>query len=217
MLLYNHPFSSYSWKAKIAFYEKQLAFDDRILGPDHPDNGEQLRAHWPIGKFPLLVDDERVIFESTSIIEYLDLHFSQAPRLIPAEPEAALVARHWDRIFDNHVMTPVQAVVADAMRGPDGHVAAIVEQGKAALETIYGWLDSQLANRDWAAPTGFSLADCAAAPSLFYADWVHCIAPERATLRAYRARLLARPSVARCVEEARPYRALFPLGAPERD
>lgn len=217
MLLYGHPFSSYSWKAKIALYEKQIDVEFRLLDPDQPDNGEQLRALWPVGKFPLLVDGERVIFESTSIIDYLDLHYPQAPRLIPAQPEAALMVRHWDRIFDNHVMAPVQAVVGDAIRGPDGHVAAIVEQARNALESIYSWLDTQLAGRDWAAHAGFSLADCAAAPSLFYADWVYRIAREHAALRAYRARLLARPSVARCVEEARPYRALFPLGAPDRD
>lgn len=217
MRLYGHPFSSYSWKAKIALYEKKIAFEDRILDPDHPDNSAQLRAHWPIGKFPLLIDGESALFESTTIIEYLDLHYPQAPRLIPAEPEAALVVRHWDRIFDNHVMSPMQAVVNDAIRGPDGHLPAIVEQAKAALETIYGWLDHQLAARDWATPSGFSLADCAAAPSLFYADWVHPISPDHATLRTYRARLLARPSVTRCVEEARPYRAFFPLGAPDRD
>jgi glutathione S-transferase len=217
MIFYGHPFSSYTWKALIALYEKGIDFDYRVIDPDQPAHGQQLRAYWPVGKFPLLVDDDRPIFESTTIIEYLDLNNSQSPRLIPADPDAALVVRQWDRIFDNHVMTPMQAVVVDAIRGSAGHVPVIVTQAKDALETIYGWLDQQLASRDWATPAGFSLADCAAAPSLFYADWVHEISPEYATLRAYRARLLARPSVARCVEDARPFRSYFPLSAPDRD
>ena len=114
-------------------------------------------------------------------------------------------------------MGPMQAVVADAIRGPDGHVQAIVDQAKAKLETIYGWLDGELTGDGWATPEGFTLADCAAAPSLFYADWVHPIDARHTRLRAYRARLLAHPAVARCVEDARPYRKFFPLGAPDRD
>ena len=216
LTFYGHPFSSYTWKALIALYEKDLAFDYRVIEPDRPQHFEELRAHWPIGKFPLLVDGERALFEATIIIEYLDRLAPESP-LIPADPDAALAVRLFDRVFDNHVMTPVQEVVADALRGAENHLPMIVDKAKAALETVYGWLDEQLAGEGWATPHGFTLADCAAAPSLFYADWVHEIAPRYANLRAYRSRLLARPSVKRCVDDARPYRAYFPLGAPDRD
>lgn len=108
-------------------------------------------------------------------------------------------------------------VVADALRGAENHVPLIIEQANAALETVYAWLDRELAGGGWATPYGFTLADCAAGPSLFYADWVYRIPDRYENLRAYRARLLAHPSIARCVEDARPYRPFFPLGAPDRD
>ncbi|PKQ00499.1 MAG: glutathione S-transferase [Alphaproteobacteria bacterium HGW-Alphaproteobacteria-13] len=214
--LYGHPFSSYSWKAQIALYEKGVDFDYRIVEPDQPQHGEELRSHWPVGKFPLLVDDGTVLFEASIIVEYLD-RIAPEPRLIPAEAEAALKVRLLDRVFDNHVMTPMQEIVGDAIRGPDGHVPAIVDKAKAALDAVYGWLDKELASGGWATADGFTLADCAAAPSLFYADWAHAIPARHENLRAYRARLLARPSVARAVDGGRPYRAFFPLGAPDRD
>ena len=216
LIFYGHPFSSYTWKALIALYENGVDFDYRVIGPDAPTHGEELKAHWPVGQFPLLVADGVPYFESSIIIEYLD-HLVPEPRLIPADFGAALKVRFFDRIFDNHVMGRMQAVVADAIRGPENHVATIVEQSQAALETVYGWLDKELAGGGWATPHGFTLADCAAAPSLFYADWVHQIPERYENLRAYRARLLAHPAVSRCVEDARPYRAYFPLGAPERD
>ncbi|MBB5705553.1 glutathione S-transferase [Sphingopyxis panaciterrulae] len=216
LIFYGHPFSSYTWKALIALYEKGLEFDYRVIEPDRPQHMEELRAHWPIGKFPLLVDGERALFEATIIIEYLD-RLAPEPPLIPADPDAALTVRQFDRVFDNHVMTPVQEVVADALRGPENHLEIVVDKAKAGLETVYGWLDEQLAEGGWATPHGFTLADCAAAPSLFYADWVHRIAPRYANLSAYRSRLLAHPSVKRCVDDARPYRPYFPLGAPDRD
>ncbi|HMO75345.1 MAG TPA: glutathione S-transferase family protein [Sphingopyxis sp.] len=216
MIFYGHPFSSYTWKALIALHEKDIAFDYRTLGPDHPQHGEELRAHWPVGQFPLIVHDGVPWFEASIVIEYCD-RLVPEPRMIPEDSDAALKVRLFDRIFDNHVMGQMQAVVADAIRGPEGHVPMIVDQAKAKLETVYGWLDRELAGGGWATPHGFTLADCAAAPSLFYADWVHRIPEHYENLRAYRARLLAHPSVARCVEDARPYRAFFPLGAPDRD
>ena len=123
-----------------------------------------------------------------------------------------------DRIFDNHVMTPTQAIVAEHLpfmtEAPDANRIA---RARAALDKVYPWLDTQLAGRSWAAGDAFSLADCAAAPSLFYADWVQPIPEDLRALKDYRARVLARPSVARAVDEARPYRHFFPLGAPDRD
>ena len=216
LIYYGHPFSSYSWKGQIALYEKGLDFEYRNVDPEFPAHAEQLQALWPVAKFPLLIDGDRTWFETSIIVEYLD-RLTPEPRLIPQDFEAALHVRLLDRVFDNHVMTPMQEVVNDALRGAEHHLPMIVEQAKAKLETIYGWLDRELAAGGWAAPGGFSLADCAAAPSLFYADWVHPIAGTHANLRAYRARLLAHPSVARCVEDARPYRPYFPLGAPDRD
>jgi len=216
LIYYGHPFSSYTWKALIALYEKGVEFDYRSVDPEFPDHGAELRAHWPVGQFPLLVHDGVPWFESSIIIEYLD-HLVPEPRLIPADSGAALKVRFFDRIFDNHVMGQAQHVVNDAIRGPSGHVPSIVDGAKARLETVYGWLDRELAGDGWATPYGFTLADCAAAPSLFYADWVHRIDEKYENLRGYRARLLAHPSVSRCVEEARPYRAYFPLGAPDRD
>lgn len=216
LIFYGHPFSSYSWKAQIALYEKGIDFEYRNVDPEYPAHGPELRAHWPIGKFPLIVHDGQPWFEASIIIEYLD-HLVPEPRLIPEDFDAALKVRLFDRIFDNHVMGQMQEVVNDAIRGPDGHVQSIVDGAKAKLDTIYAWLDKELAGGGWATPYGFTLADCAAAPSLFYADWVHQIAETYENLRTYRARLLAHPSVARAVDGARPYRHYFPLGAPDRD
>jgi glutathione S-transferase len=211
--LFGHPFSSYTWKAKIALYETGAAFEFRnIAGNEHPENEAAFKAHWPVGKFPLLVDDGTPVMESSTIVEHV------APALIPATRDAAREVRMMDRIFDNHVMTPVQAIVAEHLPfltpTPD---AARVARARDALDAVYPWLDERLAGRDWAAGAAFTLADCAAAPALFYADWVQEVPARFGALRAYRARALARPSVARCVDEARPYRHFFPLGAPDRD
>lgn len=211
--LFGHPFSSYTWKALIPLYETGRTFDFRnVAGNEHPENEAAFMAYWPVGKFPLLVDDGMPVMESSVIVEHV------APGLIPAEKDAAREVRMLDRIFDNHVMTPTQAVVAEHLAfltpTPD---AARIARARDALDKAYGWLDQRLAGRHWAAGEEFTLADCAGAPALFYADWVHPIASNFATLRAYRARVLGRPSVARCVDEARPYRPLFPLGAPDRD
>ncbi|WP_374526154.1 glutathione S-transferase family protein [Sphingopyxis sp.] len=216
LIYYGHPFSSYTWKVLIALYEKGIAFDYRSVDPAFPDHMPELKAHWPIGQFPLLVHDGVPWFESSIIIEYLD-HLVPEPRLIPQDFDAALKVRFFDRIFDNHVMAQMQEVVNDAIRGPGGHVPSIVDGAKAKLETVYAWLDKELAAGGWATPHGFTMADCAAAPSLFYADWAYRIPEKYENLRAYRARLLAHPTVSRCVEDARPFRGYFPLGAPDRD
>ena len=215
--LFGHPFSSYTWKALIALHENDTRFDFRMLGPEHPDNAAELARRWPLAKFPLLVDGEVAIFEATTVIEYLEALHAGPVRLIPRDPEAAVMVRQLDRVFDNHVMNVMQVIVSDALR-PEGHRDPYgVDHARGDLDRIYAWLDGELAEREWAFGRNFTLADCAAAPALFYADWTHPIADEHATLRAYRARLLARPSVARCVEGARPYRGYFPLGAPDRD
>ncbi|MBN3852149.1 glutathione S-transferase family protein [Paraburkholderia sp. Ac-20340] len=216
LALYGHPFSSYTQKALIALYENATPFEFRAIGPDSPHSAEWLRR-WPLRKFPLLLDGERHVAESSIIIEYLQQAHPGPVTLLPADPQAALDVRFLDRFFDLHVMTPMQRAVDGALSGD----AARREEGLAwaaqKLDLAYAWLDEELAGRTWAAGEDFTLADCAAAPSLFYADWTHRIPEAFANLRAYRARLLARPSFARAVEEARPYRAFFPLGAPDRD
>jgi glutathione S-transferase len=217
LVLYGHPFSSYTQKVLVALYENSTPFEFRSLGPDTPQHSADWLQRWPLRKFPLLVDGERNIAESSIIIEYLQLAHRGPARLLPADPMAALDVRFLDRFFDLHVMSPVQRAVDGALTGDpvkrdDGMAFAAKK-----LELAYAWLDAQLAGKTWAAGADFTLADCAAAPSLFYADWTHRIPENLSVLRAYRARLLGRPSFARAVEEARPFRPLFPLGAPERD
>ena len=215
--LFFHPFSSFSQKALIALYEKDVSFAPRPLSPDDPGTSAEFESHWPIGRFPILVDRTRTILEATAIIEYLDVQFPDRVRLIPDDAWGAVEARMLDRVFDNYVSIPQQKLVYDALRPEGVRDATGVADARALLEKTYAWLDQHMATREWAAGGQFSLADCAAAPSLFYADWSHAIAPRHAHLLAYRQRLLARPSFARAVDEARPYRSYFPLGAPDRD
>ncbi len=214
--LYGHPFSSYYQKALIAFYENAVAFTPRMLGPNEPATYAEFARLWPIAKMPLLVDDGRVVAESSVIIEYLDVHHPGATRLVPADAETALEVRFLDRFFDNYIQTPFQTVVGDALRDTSERDPKGVKDARARLEVAYAWLEAHMAQREWASER-FSLADCAAAPALFYTDWVHEIAPRFKNVRAYRDRLNARPSFARCIDEARQYRPLFPLGAPDRD
>jgi glutathione S-transferase len=215
--LYAHPFSSYSQKALVALYENDTPFVLRSLdGPGNPAM-QELAAMWPIRRFPVLVDGGRKVFEASCIIEYLDLHHPGRVRLLPDDPREALEVRMMDRFFDNYVSTPQQKVVLDRLRPEDQRDDYGVAEARRMLDTAYAWLDAVMADREWAVGDRFSLADCGAAPFLFYADWTHPIAETFANVRAYRARLLARPSFARAVEEARPYRSYFPLGAPDRD
>lgn len=212
--LFAHPFSSYCWKALIALYENDTPFTFRMVGPDHPDNQAELLRLWPMGKFPLLLDGTRAIPESTAIIEHLDVHHPGPTRFVPGGA-IGLEARLMDRIFDNHVMANMQRFVADALKPPERRDPVDVAAAGPALDTIYQWLDDVMASQSWGAGDVFTLADCAAAPALFYADWVRPI-PD-GPLKAYRSRLLARPSIARVVNEARPWRPYFPPGAPDRD
>ena len=215
--LFFHPFSSYSQKALIALYENGTPFTPRTLSPDEADNGAEFAARWPVKRFPILVDDERTVLEATAVIEYLDAAYPGPVRLIPQDALAAVEVRMMDRVFDNYISTPQQKIVFNALRPPEARDAYGVDEARAMLETSYAWLDGVMATREWAAAGAFSLADCAAAPALFYADWTHRIDARFTHLHAYRARLLRRPSFARAVDEARPFRPYFPLGAPDRD
>lgn len=217
LVLYGHPLSSYTQKVLIALYENATPFAFRCIGPDTPEHTAEWQRRWLIGKFPLLVDEGRDVAETSIIIEYLQLAHPGPLRLLPADPMAALEVRFLDRFFDLHVMNAAQHAVDGALTGEAAKREDGVRLSAEKLGRAYRWLEGHLAGRHWAAGDAFTMADCAAAPSLFYADWVCPIPETLPVLRAYRARLLARPSFARAVDEARPFRALFPLGAPDRD
>ena len=214
-ILYAHPFSSYCQKVLVALYEHGTPFEYRRL--DEGEHMAELAALWPMKRFPVLVDDGRTILEATTIIEYLQAAYPGPEPLVPLDPMQAVEVRMLDRFFDHYISTPQQKFVFDALRPEGTRDAYGVAEARAMLDTAYAWLDRHMAGRTWAAGGHFSLADCAAAPFLFYADWTHRIPPTHANVRAYRARLLARPSFARAVEEARPFRSFVPLGAPDRD
>jgi glutathione S-transferase len=198
-----------------ALYENGTPFDYRNL-EDTQANAE-LTALWPMRRFPVLVDAERTVIEATCVIEYLHIHYPGPVRLIPDDRDEALEVRMLGRFFDHYVSTPQQKVVFDRLRPEADRDPYGVSEARAMLETSYAWLDARMATREWAAGDTFSLADCGAAPFLFYADWTHPIEGKFAHVRAYRQRLLTRPSFARAVDEARPYRPYFPLGAPGRE
>jgi glutathione S-transferase len=217
LALYGHPFSSYTQKVLIALYENGTPFEFRNIGSEKQEHIAEWLRRWPMRLFPVLVDGERQYVESPVILEYLHLAYPGPLRLLPADPIAALDVRFLDRYFDLYVMDAMQVAVTSKigrvpMKAEDG-----LELAKTRLTLAYTWLEGHLAGKTWAAGDDFTMADCAAAPSLFYADWVYQIPESFPNLRAYRARLLARPSFARAVDDARQYRHLFPLGAPDRD
>ena len=215
--LYAHPFSSYCQKVLIALYENDTPFEYRRLEVGDEEAAAELEALWPIRRFPVIVDGGRTIVEASIIIEHLGLEHAGPVQLVPEDARAALQVRMMDRFFDNYVSTPQQRIVFDSIRPAEHRDSYGVAEARAMLDRAYGWLDGSMAGRRWAAGDDFSLADCAAGPALFYADWTHPIGEGFAHVRAYRKRLLERPSFARAVNEARPYRPLFPLGAPDRD
>lgn len=215
LVLHAHPFSSYCQKALIALYENDTPFKLQMLAD--ADSFAELARLWPLRLMPVLTDGSEVVREASIIVEHLTLNHPGPVRLIPSDSRAALQVRFLDRVFDNYVMGPMQRIVGDALRGADERDPKGVADAKARLDQSYEWLDGELKGRTWAAGEAFTLADCAAAPSLFYADWVHPVAERFGHVRAYRARLLKRPSFARAVEEARPFRSFFPPGAPDRD
>lgn len=214
LILYSHPFSSYCQKAIVALYEKDLPFTQRLL----EDEGSmaELKAAWPFGQFPVLKDGARHFAETSIIIERLD-QISPATPMIPSDPDLALEVRFMDRVFDNHVQTHQQRIIYNALRPEADRDPLADADARKKLDTAYAWLDALMADRTWAAGEVFTLADCSAAPGLLYAHWTHAIPKHHVHLWAYRRRLLARPSYARALDEARPYRDYFPLGAPDED
>ena len=211
LIVYGHPFSSYTQKVLIALFEAGTAFELREVGDGFPEETQDWLSRWPIGKFPVLAEGARTVAESSIIIEYLDQAHPGSARLVPADPQSALEARFMDRVFDSHVMNVVQLAVDSVL----GFLPVSEEDGRRIagerLARSYAWLDQHLAGRTWAAGEAFSLADCDAAPALFYADWGFPVPDTHAALKAYLLRVLARPSVARAVDGGRPYREWFPL------
>lgn len=217
LTLYYHPFSSFCQKVLVALYEREVPFEGVIVDFSDPEQKAAFERLWPIGKFPVLRDEERgaTVPESSLIVEYLD-RVHPGPPLIPAESGPALKVRHWDRFFDHYVELPLQKVVGDTFRPEGGHDPHGVEEARAMLSRAYDLLEDSLgeAKAPWAAGDSFSLADCGAAPALFYAAMVVPFDGRR-NVEAYYDRLRARPSFARAVEEARSYRPFFPLPWPE--
>lgn len=210
LVLHAHPLSSYCWKALIALHEHGLDFELAQVELMDAAKAAIFRALWPLGRMPVLVDDGRRIVESSIIVEWLDLHHSKGARMVPADPEAAIPVRTLDRIFDNHVMAPMQKIVGDRLRSAGDRDPVGVRDAHALIETACVFLEDELAGRTWAAGETFSLADCAAAPSLHYADRVHPLRDRFPVLGSCLARLEERPSFAVVLEAAAPFRHLFP-------
>jgi glutathione S-transferase len=217
LALYYHPLSSYSWKVLVPLYD--AAPPIVLWSLEDAQASAEWKRRWPIEKFPVLVDDVSglTLPEASIIIEYLDEHFSGPHRLLPVDAADRLEVRLLDRFFDNYLHTPMQKIVGDALRDASRRDAQGVEEARAMIARSYAWLEGRLGSREWAAGAHFTLADCAAMPALFYADWVHPMGDNFPKVAAYRQRLLARPSAKRVVDDARPYRKYFPLGAPDRD
>jgi glutathione S-transferase len=210
--LYFHPLASFCWKPLIALYENDTPFEPVLVDLGNAESRAAFLAVWPIGKFPVLRDAARdkMVPESSIIIEYLAQHYPGPSLLVPNDPDLARETRLLDRFYDSYVMEHMQKVVGDRLR-PDGKRDPFgVEQAKAALRTSYGVCEQALAGKTWATGDSFSMADCSAAPALFYADKVVPLGDGQPNTAAYLKRLCARPSFARVLREAEPYFKLFP-------
>ena len=210
--LYMHPLASFCQKALIALYENDTPFEPHFVDLGDEASSAAFKALWPIGKMPVLRDEtrDRTVAESSIIIEYLDQHYPGANRLIPSDPDAALQARFGDRFYDLYVHEPMQKIVTDRLRPGGKNDPHGVEQARALMQTAYGMIEQEMETRTWAAGDAFTLADCAAAPALFYANKVAPFGETHPRVAAYFDRLMQRPSYARTVREAEPYLKFFP-------
>ena len=210
--LYFHPLSSFCWKVLIALYENGTPFEPRIVDLGNASAAAEFKKIWPIGKFPVLRDDmrDRTVPELSIIIEYLDRHYPGETRLLPADPDLAHQTRMRDRFFDLYLQVPMQKIVGDRLRPAGKNDAFGVEQAKVQLQTALDMVDRDMAKNTWAMGEEFGMADCAAAPALYYANLVMPFGGTHKHAAAYLEHLLSRPSFARTVKEAEPYRALFP-------
>jgi glutathione S-transferase len=213
--LYSHPLASFCHKVLIALYEKNIAFDNRLVDLQDDKESKAYLAMWPIGKIPLLRDNskDRTIPETSLIIEYLDRYSESRVQLIPSDFDAALKVRLWDRFFDNYVQTPMQKVVVDRLREEKSRDAFGVQEAKDNLVKAYEMLEQHFKTEqsDWVCGKSFSLADCAAAPALFYAEVAEPFSKSYPLTTAYFERLLKKESVARTFEEAKPFLKYYPL------
>jgi glutathione S-transferase len=211
LTLYYHPLASFCHKVLVALYENNVEFERRVINLADDGDRAELRAIWPIGKFPVIRDHarKRDLAETTIIIEYLDRFFAGERPLIPTGWEDALEVRLWDRFFDHYLQGPMQQIVADHMRGASGDLG----KERATLATAYRMVDRHMESRAWVSNQGFSMADCAAAPALFFSSTIVPFPEELRSLRAYLERLIGRPSFRRVIEEAKPYFSLYPFAA----
>jgi len=212
LTLHLHPLSSFCWKALIALYENDTPFTPNVVDLGDAAERNALLKLWPIGKFPVLRDDaqDRTIPESSIIIEYLDNQYPGRTRFIPADAKAALQTRLRDRFYDLYVHLPMQKVVGDRLRPAGKGDPHGVDEARARIQSCYGMIDKEVADRSWAMGEAFTLADCAAAPALFYGNKVVPFGDAHKNVTAYFERLKARPSFARVLREAEPYFAMFP-------
>jgi glutathione S-transferase len=208
--LYYHPLSSYCHKVLIALYEMGVPFEKHLVDFGDPQARADFRQLWPTGKIPLLVDEGRPVPETSIQIEYLQQRHAPAAGLLPRDPEAALDVRLWDRLLDAYVMTPMQAIIADRLRAEPDRDRLTVESSYAMLASSYAMLDARLHGRRWLAGDAFTLADCAAAPALFYATTLLPVPEAQPQLLGYVQRLMERPSVLRTLDEALPYFRFYP-------
>jgi glutathione S-transferase len=210
--LYFHPLSSFCQKVLVALYENGTPFEPHIVDLSDAASSSDFKTLWPIGKFPVLRDDGKdlTIPESTSIIEYLDQHYPGRTRFIHTDADSARQTRFLDRFFDLYVDMPMQTIVGNRRRPAESKDPLGVEQARQMLRTAYGIIEQDMAAKNWALGDAFSMADCAAAPALYYANLVEPFGDSHKTVARYFARLMARPSFARAVDEAEPYRGLFP-------
>ena len=212
LTLYIHPLASFCHKVLIALYENGTAFHPETVDLGDPGSAAAHMERWPVGKIPVLFDAKakRVVPETSIIIEYLQETHPGPVALLPADSAALLETRLWDRFFDLYVNVPMGKIVTDRIRPPGESDAFGVAEARATLDTAYGMIEREMSAREWAIGPDFTMADCAAAPALFYASIVHPFGKDRRHLTAYRDRLLERPSVKRVIAEARPYFSMFP-------
>ena len=212
LTLYYHPLSSFCWKALIALYENDTPFTPLIVDLGDPASSAAFKKVWPIGKFPVVRDEARAktIPESSIIIEYLDQHYPGPIRLVPEDGDRARDTRLRDRFYDLHVHVHMQKIVGDRIRPADKKDPYGVEQARAQLAVGLSMVEENMATKTWAMGENFTMADCAAAPALYYANLVAPFAETHKNTTAYLGRLLKRPSFARTVREAEPYRHFFP-------
>jgi glutathione S-transferase len=210
-----HPLSSFCQKTKIALYENDIPFESKVIHLEDAASRGELTAVWPFTKFPVLKDERkngetRIVPETSVIIEYLQHYYPGKSKLIPDDFEIAWRAKLADRMFDLYVNVPVGKIVSDTFRPPEKKDPQGVEDARALIETTYRVIEKDLATRTWAAGDVFTIADCAAAPALFFANKLIPLKNSCKNGAAYLSRLAERPSVARAFAEAEPYLKLFP-------